>query len=236
VLKYLNEAELAAIDTAKFWSAAPYPWLNPKGLLTETGHRTLIAHAPDLALFRKVFGKTRKYGQASHDRFTLDYERTLPIASCWHEFVQELESDVYRDFICRLFRVDGVTTRLHWHYTPTGCSVSPHCDADRKIGSHIFYMNSDEDWRAEWGGHTLILDDGGRFGHRSAPAFEDFEQRIAVNSVDNYSLLFARAAHSWHGVEPIRCPAETYRKAFILAFEADSSWLGSLRRLAGGSR
>lgn len=230
-MKYLDENSLASISAAEFQGAHPYPWLNPEGLLTEAGHQALVRNTPDLCRFRKVFGKPRKHGQASHDRFVLDYEDQLPVDACWHEFIGELSSPAYRDFICRLFGVRGFDMRLHWHYTPTGCSVSPHCDADRKIGSHIFYLNTAEDWREDWGGQTLILNDDGRFNHRNAPSFDDFKQQIAVRSTGNHSLLFARVRHSWHGVQPIRCPAGRYRKAFIVVFETAGGWLGSVRRL-----
>jgi len=230
-VKFLAEDKLAALRSDEFQRAAPYPWLNPTGILSEAGYRLLVEHAPDPALFSGNFGKVRRYGQASHDRYVLDYDESLPIDPCWHEFVAELYGPVYRDFVCRLFGVRGFDMRLHWHYTPDGCSVSPHCDADRKLGSHIFYLNTSDDWRPEWGGQTLILDDGGRFRPRSAPAFEDFDRQIAVASMDNHSLIFARVDHSWHGVRPIHCPADCYRKAFIVVFEKRSALLGAARQL-----
>jgi hypothetical protein len=50
---------------------------------------------------------------------------------------------------------------MHWHYTPAGKSVSPHCDSFNKIGSQIFYFSTPEDWDRSWGGETVILDDKG---------------------------------------------------------------------------
>ena len=108
---------------------------------------------------------------------------------------------------------------LHWHYTPNGCSVSPHCDARRKLGSHIFYFNTEKDWRADWGGETLILDDGGRFVADSAPKFEDFDRIIPAKAMGNSSLLFMRREQSWHGVKAIRCPPQAMRKVFIVVIE-----------------
>ena len=105
---------------------------------------------------------------------------------------------------------------FHWHYTPNGCSVSPHCDAKRKLGSHIFYFNTTADWDPSWGGETLILDDRGRFPRNSAPRFEDFDVVIPGEALGNRSLLFARGDKSWHGVREIHCPAGAYRKVFIV--------------------
>jgi len=231
-VNFLDEAKLNALTAAEFEGAAPYPWLNPEGLLTDDGHRLLVERAPDPGLFRGTFGKSRRYGQASHDRYVLDYDESLPIDACWHEFVAELDGAGYHDFVCRLFGVRDFDMRLHWHYTPDGCSVSPHCDADRKLGSHIFYLNTSADWQAQWGGQTLILDDRGRFAPHSAPAFEDFARQIPVASMDNHSLIFARVAHSWHGVRPIHCPPDRYRKAFIVVFEKRSVWRGAARQLS----
>ncbi|MGE0623766.1 MAG: 2OG-Fe(II) oxygenase [Pseudomonadales bacterium] len=232
-MKFLNDERFAELLTTNFRETVPYPWSNPGELLTDEGHRMFVARAPDTALFRKVFGKSRRYGQASHDRYVLDYADSLPIEPCWHALVAELRGSGYRDFIRQLFGVRDFNMQLHWHYTPDGCSVSPHCDAERKIGSHIFYLNTSDSWLPEWGGQTVILDDGGRFDPRSAPAFEDFQRQIPVVSVDNHSLIFARAGHSWHGVRPIRCPPDRFRKAFIVVFEKQkrSSWRGAIDRL-----
>ena len=86
----------------------------------------------------------------------------------------------------------------------------------RKLGSHIFYFNTAEDWDPAWGGETLILDDGGRFNQKSAPDFEEFERIIASENLGNHSLLFHRQGNSWHGVREIRCPEGRYRKIFIV--------------------
>jgi Rps23 Pro-64 3,4-dihydroxylase Tpa1-like proline 4-hydroxylase len=108
---------------------------------------------------------------------------------------------------------------LHWHYTPNGCSVSPHCDARRKLGSHIFYFNTAKDWQPDWGGETLILEDNGRFVADSAPKFEDFDRIMPAKAIGNSSLLFMRREQSWHGVKEIRCPPDALRKVFIVVIE-----------------
>jgi hypothetical protein len=56
--------------------------------------------------------------------------------------------------------------------------VSPHCDSPKKLGSHIFYLNTKEDWDPSWGGETLILDDGGRLPTLRA-GFDRFRRRSA---------------------------------------------------------
>lgn len=107
----------------------------------------------------------------------------------------------------------------HWHYALRGCSVSPHCDAKRKFGSHIFYLNRSSEWDPGWGGETLVLDDGGRFHSDSAPDFDDFDAVAAARTGDNDSFIFARRGNSWHGVRELTCPEGHYRKVFIVVFE-----------------
>ena len=66
---------------------------------------------------------------------------------------------------------------------------------------------------------TVILDDEGRIGADSAPAFEDFAAEYPAETRDNRSLLFGRRGNSWHGVRRITCPENYYRKVFIVVFE-----------------
>lgn len=229
-MTYLDFDRLASLDINAFRATRPYPWINPQGLFTDAGYTRLLETLPDIALFRRDFGVARTHGQYPHDRLTLDYREDLDIAAPWHEFVAELRSRQYRDFISSAFDRPRFLLNFHWHYTPNGCSVSPHCDAMRKLGSHIFYFNTD-DWDPAWGGETLILDDQGRFKRKSAPRFEDFNEVISAKATTNYSLLFRRNEKSWHGVREIHCPEGKYRKVFIVVI---NSWLGATQhRLIG---
>lgn len=218
-MAYLNPAVLDSIDPAAFQAAQPYPWANPQGFIREERYRELLDCLPDISEFRAFFGKQRKHGQASHDRFTLDYERGMALAQPWREFVEELCGDQYRQFVCRLLNVNDVRFRFHWHFTPNGGEVSPHCDSKGKIGSQIFYLNTGADWQWDWGGETVVLDDGGRISPDNAPAFEDFVAEYPAETRDNRSLIFGRRGNSWHGVRRINCPENYYRKVFIVVFE-----------------
>lgn len=228
---YLNTDTLQQIDGKRFRAARPYPWLNPEGLLTEAGHRRLLDSLPDVSLFQPVFGRPRKHGQQSHDRYSLEWREDLPVSADWRAFIGELQGAGYRAFLRRMIGHDAFGLRFHWHYTPNGCSVSPHCDAPWKLGSHIFYFNTEQDWRPDWGGETLILDDNGRFSSRSAPAFEDFDRAVASESLGNRSLLFIRNGNSWHGVRPIHCPEDRLRKVFIVVINRSTPWYRLRQRL-----
>lgn len=232
-MKFLNLARISQIDHGQFQSQTPYPWINPEDFLTTEGYQDLLDALPDLSLFDQRFGKTRRYGQKNHDRFALEYDDNLDVPQPWKEFVGELRSEEYGNFLRRMLGVRAVELSFHWHYTPNGCSVSPHCDAKRKLGSHIFYFNTEKDWDPTWGGETLILDDGGRFPYQSAPAFEDFDRIVGSIALGNRSLLFARKERSWHGVRAINCPEGALRKVFIVVINQWTLGHELRRRLFG---
>jgi 2OG-Fe(II) oxygenase superfamily len=237
-LQYLNPAVLEAIDPAQFNAQLPFPWINPQSFIRDEQFRELLATVPDISQFRSFFGKQRKHGQGSHDRYVLDYEDGLELAPAWSQFIDELRGDSYRKFVCSLLGVSHVRFRFHWHFTPNGGEVSPHCDSKGKIGSQIFYLNTDDDWRWDWGGETVVLDDGGKIGPENAPAFEDFVAEYPAKTRDNRSLIFGRRGNSWHGVRRINCPENYYRKVFIVVFEEYRPMkmaAKKLRRLLTGS-
>ena len=212
----LDYDRLAEIDPSAFQRRSPYPWLNEAGLLRDRAFEELHADLPPAERFTAIFGKQRKYGQASHDRLALEYRPDLELASRWREFIAELEGPRYRAWLERMLGARDFDLRYHWHYTPRGCSVSPHCDVEYKLASHIFYFNTDSDWREEWGGQTLVLDDGGRFDRCSNPDFDDFDRVVAAKALGNRSFFFCRSGNSWHGVRTLTCPEGVYRKVFIV--------------------
>ena len=139
-MRFLDEARLRDFDVAEFLGRTPYPWINPRGWLTESGFAELYESLPPVDRFESVFDKQRKYGQKPHNRYVLEWEPSLALPGPWQAFIHELQGEAYSAL---LERAMGFLPRLrmHWHYTPRGCSVSPHCDSKRKLGSHIFYFN-----------------------------------------------------------------------------------------------
>ena len=212
----LDFDRLEAIDAAAYQATRPFPWTNPEGLLHPAGYRALCETLPDLSLFEQVYGVERAHGQDPHDRYNLEYSEDVPLSDPWREFIAELSDGRYHAQLCRIVGASAIDIRFHWHYQPRGCSVSPHCDNRRKLGSHLFYFNPPEEWDPSWGGETLILDDGGRFDRRSAPGFEDFERVVEARCVGNQSLLFTRRGNAWHGVREILCPEDHMRRIFLV--------------------
>jgi hypothetical protein len=218
-MAYLNQEVLNQISGESFQRQKPYPWTEIRPSFTEEAYQRLRSELPDVSLFQKVVGVKRTHGQMSHDRYILHYRPSIPLGAPWQEFIQELKGPAYESFIRRLFAVpqsQQLILTFEWYYAWEGCSVSPHCDARRKLGTHIFYFNTEADWNSAWGGHILILDDGARYKPHSAPSFDDLQVAASLDPRGNGSLLFQRTQHSWHGVRPLGCPPDHLRKLFIV--------------------
>ena len=137
----------------------PFPFTQFSDLLIKEKYEQLRRELPCAQLFTEQKGNYRRYGQTSHDRLSLDFSSNLTVSDTWKTLIEELETGQYRKFIYDLLGTNKFHFKYHWHYTPSAASVSPHCDAEWKLGSHIFYFNSDQDWNPKWGGQTVILDD-----------------------------------------------------------------------------
>ena len=219
---FLDTGALGGIGANAFQAIKPFPFLEIEGILTRDGHQALIRDLPDPIMFSQVFGRRRRHGQRSHDRFVLQYHPLKFIPELWRDFIAELRGAPYRQFVAGLLGRDDFILHFHWHYTPRGCSVSPHCDTEWKLGSHIFYLNTPANWDRAWGGETIALGGNAGLDARSAPEFEDFPVQIASHPIGNRSLIFRRDEGSWHGVRPLRCPLGALRKVFIVEFRKAS--------------
>ena len=232
-MRYLALDKLAAVDAADFARRRPFPWLGMADLVTPEGYAELLANMPELDLFEQKVGYRRRAGQAPHDRYSLEFTPDTQVPAPWRAFIDELCNSGYREQIARLFRCRRPTFRFHWHYTPTGCAVSPHCDAKREYGSQLFYFNPEGDWQPEWGGGTLILDDAGRLDYNSAPALEEFVSIEEAPFIGNQSTLFQRTDHCWHAVQPITCPEGRLRRVFIVVVNPDTLYWRVRDRIVG---
>jgi hypothetical protein len=216
-MEYLNRACIEGIAPQQFKKQQPYPWVSMAGSLTPEGFEILRTTMPDVGRFEKHENKKRAYGQGPHNRYILHYRPGIELPEPWKEFVDQLlHGETYQSFLRRMLGPRQFILTLEWYYAWQGCSVSPHCDARRKLATHIFYFNTDKDWQPNWGGKILILDDDKRWKTHSAPKFDDLKVAAALEPWGNASLLFERTPHSWHGVRPLECPPDTLRKLFIV--------------------
>ncbi len=229
---FLNYPLMKSFDFHSFQTKSPFPWSNIHGVLTGEGFHSLWESFPSLELFEHHLNIKRLHGQRPHNRYYLAYESSiyhkensqkgtiqlneLPLP--WQSFLHELESNSdFRRFIKKALNVSEYTVRYAWHVGFENCEVSPHVDATEKIGTHIFYFNTENDWDVDWGGSTLVLDE--MKVNRLNPDFEDFSIAIPTKILDNHSFLFKNTPTAWHGVRPLDCPPEKYRRLFNVIFE-----------------
>jgi len=230
--KYLNLEKMNSLSADEFQNQEPYPWLNPNGVLFEEAYRTLVANQLSLNDLNPSIGNERPFGQQSHDRYSLEYEESLHVPQVWHDFVKELKSDEFTNFKKRMFREEECDIRFHWHYAVPGQSVSPHTDGTRKIGSFIFYMNTNDDWKEEWGGNTLVLHDKAKkLDWQSAPDYADFDEETPSRMLENYCFMFKRNNHSWHAVRELQGEEGMVRKIFIAVIDKPKENPGLLGKI-----
>jgi len=223
LVQYLNLQTLEDLSSEKFRSCQPYPWVNIEGSLTVEGFERLRGSLPPIeAGFDRQVGVKRAYGQGPHDRFLLHYRPGIEVAEPWREFIAELQGPTYQGFLRRMLGDHHFIPTFEWYYAWEGCAVSPHCDAARKLATHIFYFNTDDDWRPSWGGQILILDSEHKWRTHSGPSFDQLKVASAIDPRGNGSLLFMRTPHSWHGVRPLQCPQGQLRRLFIVTVNVPS--------------
>jgi hypothetical protein len=239
-LDCFNQRLMSRFKKSDFTQRQPFPWYNFRSFLKENAFQQLYREFPALDFFETHEGLYRKYGQRSHDRYYLAYEETIyqyikrehaddlppkgvihhhQLPKPWQDFMSALEGDPqYRQFICDLLGTDSFKARYAWHVATAGRSVSPHLDTSEKIGTHIFYFNTRDDWKREWGGSTLVLSDKNYKGMN--PEISDFGKVEAVEVLNNRSFLFKNQPEAWHAVDTINCPPNSYRRIFNVIFEA----------------
>ena len=234
--EFFNAAFLRDFAPADFTSRRPFPWADFAGILTPSAWEKLYQSYPPLALFEHHEGLERAHNQRPHDRYYLAYEQSIyhkgeksagvvhhnQLPDPWQAFLTELQNaPAYRTFIADLLETRNLTPRFAWHVGRYGSEVSPHRDADNKIGTHIFYFNTHDDWNMDWGGATLVL--GGKKTSGLNPDFSDFETEEASEIRDNHSFLFKNTLEAWHGVRALSAPPGNYRRLFNVIFHENES-------------
>ncbi len=229
--KIFNQDVLDSFSVEAFQKRWPFPWIDFEKFLTPQAFKQLHDDFPPLELFEYHENRYR-LGQRPHDRYYLAYGKSFygdkegpgniqkeDLSLSWQQFIEELETGpIYRNFINKALDNTNYTMRLCWHAGKTSNEVSPHIDNyPVKVGTHIFYFNTSEDWDPTWGGQLLIF--GDKLVPGITPNFSDFVSVIPVKILDNHSFLFKNTPNAWHGVKPLKCPEGKYRKLFNVIFE-----------------
>lgn len=236
---FLDPQVLASLDVNAFLQRSPFPWLNPAGLISTSAFEQLCQQFPPLDLFERHESRSRHHGQRPHDRYYLAYETSiyhgaqaadsapgvarledLPLP--WQQFLMELQtSEPFHQFMHQALGSDRYLMRFAWHVGTGGSEVSPHLDSELKIGTLIFYFNTDADWDPAWGGATLVL--GDRRTKAMNPDFHEFGAITETQFLNNRCFLFRNAPEAWHGVRELNCPPGQQRRLFNVIFELPDS-------------
>lgn len=222
-----NKQILQKFDINKFKKNAPFPHFNFDGFLEQPYFDELYTKYPPLSLFAKEDPSNRDYGQRPHRRYYMYYEQIKSsglgrielnkLPKIWQEFIGLIYSNKeYQKFIKNCFGCAKLRIRIDWHSTPNGMDVSPHKDSVGKLGTHLFYFNTKENWKEEWGGEILCL--GGLKSEKENPEINEFNIIKKYPILDNKSLLFQRTNKSWHAVDVIKCPEDYYRRLCSIVF------------------
>lgn len=235
---------LAKFSCEDFLKIKPYPHFNFHRVIREEKFQALKKTFPKVELFEKHVGLARPGNQRPHDRLYLAYGDTIykqvkrdgpktgvatpsDISQDWVNFIEELKNEPrYQRFLFGTMDRAKVSTRFAWHLGFSSSEVSPHIDAMEKLGSHLFYFNTDDDWKAEWGGQTVVL--GGQKVDRQNPEFEEFATQNQSNILNNHSFLFKNTPTAWHGVRALTCPQGYYRQLFTVVIEVPNARRKSL--------
>lgn len=229
---FLNYDVMARFEINLFRTNRPFPWFNFSQFLTPSGFEELHRDFPSIEFFERHFGLARPYGQRPHNRYYLAYEESIyhdgpppdqgivshaRLPRTWQLFIEELrQGREYKQFIKTALGAGHYKARYAWHVGFSGDEVSPHVDSPDKIGTHIFYFNTSEDWNPGWGGNTLLLSD--KQTTAMNPDFTDFRRTMSVETRDNRSFLFKNTGDAWHGVETLTCPSGRHRRLFNVIF------------------
>ena len=229
----IRNSVIEHVNTSVFEKNIPIPWCSFDRLLSDNSFQELIKTFPSLDYFERHSGLPRSHGQRPHDRWYLALEHSIydhkepgmkgcialnDLDPCWQDFINELkESDSYNKMIEDLLGVKPHSVRFAWHIASTGGDISPHIDDPLKAGTHIFYFNTNDDWKEEWGGQTLFLGD---IKHEKLnPEISDFDFVVGAPMINNKSMLFKNTVNAWHGVAPIDCGNDHYRRLFNVIFQ-----------------
>lgn len=213
-------------DAEPFIAREPFPWRTYRAFVDPARFADACADFPAVELFEQHVQIARGW-QRPHDRYYLAYGGDVAsrpgvvgradLPASWRVLIDAFEAAAFRTFMTTMLQRD-VSLRFAWHRSYRGCEVSPHVDADEKLGTMVFYCNTAANWDAGWGGDTLLL--GDLPSGVTRPDFADFQTRIAVRALETQSLLFGRTSRSWHGVEPLTCPDTHFRMTFHVIAES----------------
>lgn len=224
---FINPSALERFPWREFPKTAPFPWHSFENFLTPEAFRILFRDFPRTGLFEKHHNLPRGDGQPPHNRYYLACEKSYyhdpdytgegiidrtELSQTWQNFLRELESGPYRDFIRKITGMGDLEPHYSWHLGIRDSEVSPHLDSMKKKVIHLFYFNTSGDWDTSWGGKTVLM--GQKKSGVRNPSFSDFREIEEIPFLDNRSLFIQNTPDAWHGARKLTCPPDHYRRLF----------------------
>lgn len=214
-MKILNKDFLDKLVKEKqdFHNTKPFPFINANGFLK--GFRTkLIDEYP------KLGDMYRGEGNGVVKVYSTDIDRLLNeinFSQTWIDFMEDLLSREYKQFMADLADVNDFKILFEFAVGQDGYWLGAHPDTPRKKCVNLFYMNDSRDWKPEWGGRTIIMEDySGKKIEKQIPPEQTIAPKIFAENIESDGLIFKRSDYSWHGVETVTCPNPGFnRKVFI---------------------
>lgn len=119
-----------------------------------------------------------------------------------------LISDEWTNFIGKLTGIDGLVSDPSWlgagiNFEPRGSHLELHTDFNiggpgwRRVNILLFLS---KDWNPEWGGQNELWN-------------KDLSKcEVSTDPEFNTLMVFSTSPYSWHGFNPVVCPADRSRK------------------------
>lgn len=194
----------------------------------------LLRHFPSKSMFECSEGLERPFGQRPHNRFSLAFKKNIysdlsnhqkskegrgvceenDLMPIWRDFLAFLVSDAYINFLSDFFKTSNFEQRFAWHIMGQGQDLSPHVDSPNKLGAQLFYFNSPEDWKNEWGGNTLLCLN--KLIEQNAPELSDFSKIVSIDNLKFGSMIFINNDDAWHSVKKISAPNGFERRVMMM--------------------
>lgn len=92
-------------------------------------------------------------------------------------------------------------------------AMKPHVGSGNKKISLIYYLNTEQEWKTEYGGRTTFFD----LSYVNQGIRYDTPLVMAPKNYGNRSTFFRNTEQCWHGIEDIKVPTKSLvRKNFIV--------------------
>lgn len=222
-MEYINETVLNTVLSNKeaFKNNIQFPWMNIKDFIYQDKFNLLFNNfLPDNIFENNESNKLKMITHFNDDKKISEAWDRVSQYKYWDTLVREFSSKEYKDFLNDMFEEKMERLAFEFFIHEQGSYLKPHCDVERKIGSHLFYLLPSDYWDPAWGGQTEILltdkkeSENFKSYKVSRNSFQD--KTIKPEIVDNHSFLFKKTDKSWHFVDTVRCPPGKKRIMFQL--------------------